>query len=171
MMRSIRAGVSVMHYVRARRLGAAARALAAGAPDILNVALDSGYSSHEAFSRAFRAQFRATPESVRRQASTETLTMTPPMKAAAENGADLAAPRFEKAGAMLVVGLPERHAFGDPKDIPGQWRRFMASYEEIANKKDVAPYGATFEDGYRCAVICDAILKSAADRKHIDIKY
>ena len=41
----------------------------------------------------------------------------------------------------------------------------------IVNKKDVAPYGATFEDGYRCAVICDAILKSAETRKHIDIKY
>ncbi|HLF91850.1 MAG TPA: Gfo/Idh/MocA family oxidoreductase [Planctomycetota bacterium] len=41
----------------------------------------------------------------------------------------------------------------------------------IANDKDVAPYGATFEDGYRCAVICDAILKSAETRKHVDIKY
>ena len=41
----------------------------------------------------------------------------------------------------------------------------------IVNDKDVAPYGATFEDGYRCAVICDAILKSAADRKHVDIQY
>jgi predicted dehydrogenase len=29
----------------------------------------------------------------------------------------------------------------------------------IVNDKDVAPYGATFEDGYRAAVICDAILE------------
>jgi len=41
----------------------------------------------------------------------------------------------------------------------------------IVNDKDVAPLGATFEDGYRTAVICDAILESAAARKHIDIKY
>ena len=41
----------------------------------------------------------------------------------------------------------------------------------IVNKKEVALLGATFEDGYRCAVICDAILKSAAERKHIDIRY
>ena len=33
-------GFSVMRYVRARRLSEAARALAAGAPDILHVALD-----------------------------------------------------------------------------------------------------------------------------------
>jgi len=41
----------------------------------------------------------------------------------------------------------------------------------IVNDKEVAPYGATFEDGYRTAVICDAILESAEKRKHIDIHY
>ena len=41
----------------------------------------------------------------------------------------------------------------------------------IVNKKDVAPLGATFEDGYRCAVICDAIIESANSRRHIDLKY
>jgi predicted dehydrogenase len=30
----------------------------------------------------------------------------------------------------------------------------------IANDTDVAPYGATFEDGYRAAEICDAIVRS-----------
>ncbi len=35
----------------------------------------------------------------------------------------------------------------------------------IVNNKDVAPYGATFEDGYRAAVICDAILQSAASKE------
>src|ERR1700731_2465360 len=46
-------GLSVMRYVRARRLSEAARALASGAPDILSVALDADYGSHEAFTRAF----------------------------------------------------------------------------------------------------------------------
>jgi predicted dehydrogenase len=41
----------------------------------------------------------------------------------------------------------------------------------IVNDKDVAPYGATFEDGYRAAVICDAILEAAATKKQVDIKY
>jgi hypothetical protein len=39
------------------------------------------------------------------------------------------------------------------------------------NNKDVAPYGATFMDGYKAAVVCDAILKSAESKKQIDIKY
>jgi predicted dehydrogenase len=41
----------------------------------------------------------------------------------------------------------------------------------IVNKKDVAPLAATFEDGYRNAVICDAILESAATRRQVEIKY
>lgn len=43
--------------------------------------------------------------------------------------------------------------------------------DAIVNDKDVAPYGATFEDGYRNAVICDAILKSARERASVDIAY
>jgi len=41
----------------------------------------------------------------------------------------------------------------------------------IVNDRDVGPYGATFEDGYRAAVICDAILESAASRKQVDVTY
>ncbi len=41
----------------------------------------------------------------------------------------------------------------------------------IVNDKDVAPYGATFEDGYRAAVVCDAILESAEKKKQVDITY
>src|SRR5262249_33274689 len=55
-------GRSVMRHVRGRRLTEAARSLANGAPDILTVALDAGYGSHEAFTRAFREQFGLTPE-------------------------------------------------------------------------------------------------------------
>jgi len=41
----------------------------------------------------------------------------------------------------------------------------------IANDKDVAPYGATFEDGYRAAVVCDGILESANTRRQVDLRY
>jgi len=58
-------GLSVMRYVRARRLTEAAHALAGGAPDILELALDADYGSHEAFTRAFRDHFGVTPEAVR----------------------------------------------------------------------------------------------------------
>ena len=41
----------------------------------------------------------------------------------------------------------------------------------IVNNKDVAPYGATFEDGYRADVVLEAIAQSAAKKKQIDCKY
>jgi predicted dehydrogenase len=41
----------------------------------------------------------------------------------------------------------------------------------IVNDNPVGPHGATFEDGYRTAVVCDAILESAAAKRQIDIKY
>lgn len=41
----------------------------------------------------------------------------------------------------------------------------------IVNNKEVGPHGATFEDGYKAAVICDAIVESANSKRHVDIKY
>lgn len=41
----------------------------------------------------------------------------------------------------------------------------------IVNDGDVSPIGADFVDGYRNAVICDAILESAASRRHVDCVY
>ncbi len=41
----------------------------------------------------------------------------------------------------------------------------------IVNDAEVAPHGATFEDGYRAAVVCDAILDSSAGRKQVDVSY
>jgi len=41
----------------------------------------------------------------------------------------------------------------------------------IVNDEDVAPYGATFEDGYKANVIMDAIGQSAREGGQVDIKY
>ena len=43
--------------------------------------------------------------------------------------------------------------------------------EAIANDGDVAPHGATFEDGYRAAEVCDAVLRSAESRRLETITY
>jgi len=41
----------------------------------------------------------------------------------------------------------------------------------IAENTDVAPLGATFEDGYRAAEVCDAIVRSAETGRREDIIY
>jgi AraC family transcriptional regulator len=137
-------GFSVMQYVRGRRLTEAAQALASGnAPDILNLALDAGYGSHEAFSRAFRAHFGTTPELVRKNKTMENLAMIKPLQAPEQTGFTLALPRFVSSPPMLVVGLTERHSFGATQGIPAQWQRFMKHYDEIADKAQPIPLGVS----------------------------
>lgn len=43
--------------------------------------------------------------------------------------------------------------------------------DAIVNNKEIAPYGATFDDGYKNAVICDAIAQSSESGRHVEIKY
>jgi predicted dehydrogenase len=43
--------------------------------------------------------------------------------------------------------------------------------EAIAGEGSVAPHGATFEDGYRVAEVCDAVLRSAESQKKEMIEY
>jgi predicted dehydrogenase len=43
--------------------------------------------------------------------------------------------------------------------------------DAIVNGKNIAPYGATFEDGYKNAVICEAIQQSAEAGRAINIHY
>src|SRR5215510_2296781 len=101
-------GYSVMRYVRARRLTEAARALAAGAPDILHVALDADYGSHEAFTRAFRDHFGITPETVRAATCLDAIKLQEPILMDSTVFDKIAPPRFETAKAMLVAGVSER---------------------------------------------------------------
>jgi predicted dehydrogenase len=41
----------------------------------------------------------------------------------------------------------------------------------IVNDKEVGPHGATFADGYKAAVIADAIIESADSKRIVDINY
>ncbi len=43
--------------------------------------------------------------------------------------------------------------------------------DAIVNDKPVGPHGATFEDGYRCAVVCDAVVESGQSGRRVDIVY
>jgi len=134
-------GFSVMRYVRARRLTEAARALAGGAPDILNVALDADYGSHEAFTRAFRDHFGVTPEAVRAATCLDHLKLQEPIQMDSTALDHLVPPRFETGKAFLVAGVGERFNHENGAGIPGLWQRFQQSVDEIPGRVGKVAYG------------------------------
>jgi len=135
-------GLSVMRYVRTRRLSEAARALAGGAPDILHLALDADYGSHEAFTRAFRDHFGVTPEAVRSSTRLDNLRLQEPIVMDSTVIDNLQAPRFETGKAMLVAGVGERctHENGGA-GIPNQWQRFHQKVGSIPDRVGQVAYG------------------------------
>jgi AraC family transcriptional regulator len=136
-------GFSVIRYVRARRLTEAARALAGGAPDILNLALDADYGSHEAFTRAFRDHFGITPEMVRATMCLEKLKLQEPIMMDSTALDHLKAPRVLTEKAFLVAGIGERYNHGDAGTaaIPNQWQHFHQKVGEIPDRVGKVAYG------------------------------
>src|SRR3977135_3812756 len=127
-------GLSVMRYVRARRLTEAARALANGAPDLLTLALDADYGSHEAFTRAFRDHFGVTPEAVRAATCLDRLKLQEPLLMDSTRTDNLQAPRFETGKPLLVAGIGERYTCETGAAIPGQWQRFNQSVSNFPGR-------------------------------------
>ena len=60
-------GESVGSYIKKRRLADAAQKLLYSNKKVIDIAIESGFDSPEAFSRAFKVSFHASPQSYRRQ--------------------------------------------------------------------------------------------------------
>ena len=130
-----------MRYLRARRLSEAARSLAKGASDILAVALDVGYGSHEAFTRAFCDQFHLTPEAVRALGNLNNIKLTEPIKMDETLLASLEPHRFENGRTLLIAGLSERYSAETAAGIPSQWQRFAPYLGHIPAQVGRTAYG------------------------------
>lgn len=138
----IATGHSIMRYARARRLSEAARWLAAGAPDILVVALDAGYGSHEAFTRAFREHFGQTPEAVREAgATTIIISLLEPLHMNERPTSTLDAARVEDNPVLLLAGLKRRYSYEASARIPGQWQDFGPHIGNIAGQHGLTAFG------------------------------
>ena len=133
-------GVALASYVRARRLSEAARTLVAGPPDILTVALDAGYSSHEAFTRAFRQHFGLTPDELRERADLGGLDLREPIRMNDNTVTTIAPPRIVRSDAMLIFGLGQRYHRSNA-GIPSQWDRFLPHLGNIPGQVNHVTYG------------------------------
>jgi AraC family transcriptional regulator len=162
-------GHPALQYMRGRRLTEAARALAAGAPDILTVALEAGYNSHEAFTRAFRDQFGVTPESIRAQRNLDNIQLVEPIKMNETLLESLDPPRFENAAQLLVAGLCERYSCESSSGIPALWQRFGPYIGRIPGQIGRVAYGVRYNTDdagnfdYLCAVQVEDFSKLSSE--------
>lgn len=168
-------GRSILRYVRGRRLTEAARSLANGAPDILTVALDAGYGSHEAFTRAFRDQFGLTPETVRAQRHLDNLELVEPIKMDGNLIVKLDPPRFENGKPLLIAGLGERYTCESSVGIPAQWQRFVPHLGNVPGQVGRMAYGVNYngdDEGnfdYLCGVEVADFSRLPADWSRVRI--
>lgn len=138
-------GYTVSGYLRGRRLTEAARVLAKGAPDILSVALEAGYNSHEAFTRAFRDHFGLTPEEVRRRGNLEMLNLVEAIRMEAATKVTLDPPRIERLSPMRLAGLKQHYSMSSSAGIPALWQEFGPIIPTIGGITGAGAYGVVGE--------------------------
>jgi AraC family transcriptional regulator len=155
-------GIPIMAYARGLRLAQAARELAAGAPDIIGVALAAGYGSHEAFTRAFREQFGLTPEAVRAEGTVSNLNLMEPMQMAKPSTVILKEPIKKNLPAMLIAGHSATYTFGATAQIPAQWQKFAPHLGHVPNEIGRYAYGVCLmtPDGQGFDYVCGVEVKN-----------
>lgn len=82
----------------------------------------------------------------------------------------------ETRGFRQIVVTQPYHPFGQRPECHVGWDRpFVYAIHHmlhaIVHDREISPDGATFEDGYRNAVVCDAILESGRTGRRIEVQY
>lgn len=72
--------LSVMDYIKGRRLAIALEDLKTTNKKIINVALDHGFNSHENFTKCFKEAFHITPENYRKNPSAMNIVTKPQLE-------------------------------------------------------------------------------------------
>jgi AraC family transcriptional regulator len=137
-------GCGLALYVRGRRLSLTAKALLDGAPGILSVALNAGYGSHEAFTRAFRQHFGLTPEQARAQRPTINLNFLEPIRMQTAATTRISPARIAERDAMLIFGLSQHYTPQSMSGIPSQWQRFLPHFGHIPTQLEKSAYGVIY---------------------------
>ncbi len=141
-------GLTVMEYVRRRRLSRAASLLIGGGR-ILDIALDCGFETHGGFSKAFRREFGCSPEQYRRNGR------LPPGKADLFRGQSLdyiggikMEPRILERGSFAVAGyvLSGPSSRRSARSTPAYWEEIMPEHTEsrIYQRVKVTRHGEYF---------------------------
>ena len=67
---------------------------------------------------------------------------------------------------FMTMWWPPGHTVGWEHSFTHEWRDFLSA---IVDDRPLSPEQASFDDGYRAAVLCDAIVASAAEGRRVRI--
>ncbi|MGH8189627.1 MAG: GyrI-like domain-containing protein, partial [Steroidobacteraceae bacterium] len=110
----------------------------------LAIALEMGYGSHEAFTRAFREQFGTTPEAVRKQGHFENIVLVEAFSMNTLKLTRLEPPRWENGKVLLIAGLTERIDCENGGAIPQLWQRFVPYLGNVPGQVGKNAYGVSY---------------------------
>jgi len=132
-------------YLRRRRLTfAAERLLERETPPLVQLSLDCGYDSQEAFTRAFKRAFGVTPGVFREQRPRARLAFRRRLDAETlEHLTEVLdmEPEIKTRDSFIVVGMRERYDDATKHEIPALWGRFVHRLDEIPHRSAELTYG------------------------------
>lgn len=130
---SMLCGITVMEYIRNRRLALAGNELATGGAKVIDIAVKYGYDSPDSFAKAF-ARFHGTTPSMVRKDGTMLKSFAPLKLKISLEGGYLMDYRITKKDAFTVLGVSKKFTYDDPKqEIPAFWK----NHYEAGNGKYV----------------------------------
>lgn len=141
---STETGFSLMKYVKVRRLTEAAKCLIQNKRDILSLAMEFGYNSQEAFTRAFKDQFHLTPGVVRTKEDLEKLNLIEAFTMKSSPTPKLTEPKIVELKSKQFIGLKENYDCNAPAGIPDQWQKFSQYIGHIEGQIDFDAFGICY---------------------------
>jgi AraC family transcriptional regulator len=132
---------SVMNYVRKRRLSHAAHLLKEQHCSILDIAMECGFGSNEAFSRAFRKHYSLSPRTYRQNAQRLHLPIQRKVVMSKISSTIKLSPSFKKLEGFLAIGCSGEFLPGATNDIGQLWENFTPRIRDIHGRVGTATYG------------------------------
>lgn len=149
-------GDTLKEYVRKRKLTAAVIALGTTDKRILDIALNAGFESQEAFTRAFKQMFRKNPGECRKEGVKSIMSLNKP-KITMEYldhlyGGINMQPIIKFVDEKKVVGMGTKFiSILSPDNnqtvIPALWCQYLPRSQEIKSRISYADLGVCFEPG------------------------
>lgn len=171
-------GMPVMAYVRARRLSCATRALMSTKRRMIEIALDAGYESQQAFTRAFVKAFGVTPGAYRRSGELpDMMCLVEAWSYERRMEMDMK-PDFVTIEDFWVTGLSVTTSVEENMEgsvIPKLWERFMPFMEKGISGRldDNTSYGVCDGDGTRFKYLAgvpvgkDTAVSEGLEKQHV----